>query len=59
MLKKYAELWDGIKYQIKTINNGKESDYSVVVCFFFSKAIHTQWHFQNKITFVQIEKIDV
>ena len=27
MLKKYAELWDGIKYQIKTINNGKESDY--------------------------------
>ena len=27
MLKKYAELWDGIKYQIKTLNNGKESDY--------------------------------
>ena len=27
MLKKYTELWDGIKHQIKTIISGKESDY--------------------------------
>ena len=26
LLKKYAELWDGIKHQIKTINSGKEND---------------------------------
>ena len=27
VLKKYAELWDGIKNKIKTINAGKESEY--------------------------------
>ena len=27
VLKKYAELWDGIKNKIKTINVGKESEY--------------------------------
>ena len=27
VLKKYTELWDGIKYEIKTINGGKENDY--------------------------------
>ena len=26
-LKKYADVWDGIKYEIKTINGGKENDY--------------------------------
>ena len=26
-LKKYADVWDGIKNQIKTINGGKENDY--------------------------------
>ena len=25
--KKYADVWDGIKYEIKTINGGKENDY--------------------------------
>ena len=27
MLKKYAEVWGGIKYEIKAINGGKENDY--------------------------------
>ena len=27
MLEKYAELWDEIKYQIKTINCGKPREY--------------------------------
>ena len=27
LLKKYAGLWDRIKYEIKTINAGKENDY--------------------------------
>ena len=27
LLKKYANVWDGIKYEIKTINGGKENDY--------------------------------
>ena len=27
VLKKYTELWDGIKYQIKTINGGKPIQY--------------------------------
>ena len=27
LLKKYADVWDGIKNQIKTINGGKENDY--------------------------------
>ena len=27
LLKKYADVWDGIKYKIKTINGGKENDY--------------------------------
>ena len=27
VLKKYADVWDGIKNRIKTINGGKESDY--------------------------------
>ena len=27
VLKKYIELWDGIKYQIKTINGGKPIEY--------------------------------
>ena len=27
VLKKYTELWDGIKYEIKTINCGKENNY--------------------------------
>ena len=27
VLKKYAELWDGIKNKIKTINAGKEGEY--------------------------------
>ena len=27
LLKKYAELWDEIKYLIKTINGGKEGKY--------------------------------
>ena len=27
VLKKYTELWDGIKYKMKTINDGKENDY--------------------------------
>ena len=27
VLKKYTELWDGIKYEIKTINNDKENHY--------------------------------
>ena len=26
-LKKYADVWDGIKNKIKTINGGKENDY--------------------------------
>ena len=26
LLKKYANVWDGIKYKIKTINGGKEND---------------------------------
>ena len=26
-LKKYADVWDGIKSKIKTINGGKENDY--------------------------------
>ena len=26
LLKKYADVWDGIKYKIKTINGGKEND---------------------------------
>ena len=25
--KKYADIWDGIKNKIKTINGGKENDY--------------------------------
>ena len=27
VLKKYTDVWDGIKYEIKTINGGKENDY--------------------------------
>ena len=27
VLKKYADLWDGIKNEIKTINGAKENDY--------------------------------
>ena len=27
VLKKYGELWNGIKNEIKTINGGKENDY--------------------------------
>ena len=27
LLKKYADVWDGIKSEIKTINGGKENDY--------------------------------
>ena len=27
VLKKYAEIWSGIKYQIKKINNGKLGEY--------------------------------
>ena len=27
LLKKYENVWDGIKYEIKTINGGKENDY--------------------------------
>ena len=27
LLKKYADVWDGIKSKIKTINDGKENDY--------------------------------
>ena len=27
LLKKYADVWDGIKYEIKTITCGKENDY--------------------------------
>ena len=27
LLKRYADVWDGIKYEIKTINGGKENDY--------------------------------
>ena len=26
-IKKYADVWDGIKNNIKTINGGKENDY--------------------------------
>ena len=26
-LKKYTDVWDGIKYKIKAINRGKENDY--------------------------------
>ena len=28
VLKKYTELWDGIKNEIKTINGGKKGEYS-------------------------------
>ena len=27
LLKKYADVWDGMKHKIKTINGGKENDY--------------------------------
>ena len=27
VLKKYADVWDGIKYEIKTIIGGKENNY--------------------------------
>ena len=27
LLKKYADVWDGIKNEIKTINGSKENDY--------------------------------
>ena len=27
LLKKYTDVWDGIKNEIKTINGGKENDY--------------------------------
>ena len=27
LLKKYVDLWDGIKNEIKAINGGKENDY--------------------------------
>ena len=27
LLKKYADVWDGIKNKTKTINGGKENDY--------------------------------
>ena len=27
LLKNYADVWDGIKYEIKIINGGKENDY--------------------------------
>ena len=27
LLKKYADVWDGIKTEIKAINGGKENDY--------------------------------
>ena len=30
VLEKYAELWDGIKNEIKTINSGKEGEYSKI-----------------------------
>ena len=30
VLEKYAELWDGIKNEIKTINGGKEGEYSKI-----------------------------
>ena len=26
LLKKHADVWDGIKYKIKTTNGGKEND---------------------------------
>ena len=26
-LKKYTEVWDGTKYEIKTLNGGEENDY--------------------------------
>ena len=27
LLTKYADVWVGIKYEIKTVNDGKENDY--------------------------------
>ena len=27
LLKKYADVWDGVKTKIKAINGGKENDY--------------------------------
>ena len=27
LLKRYTDVWDGIKNEIKTINGGKENDY--------------------------------
>ena len=27
VLRKYADVWHGIKYKMKTINGGKENDY--------------------------------
>ena len=27
VLEKYADVWDGIKYNVKTTNSGKENDY--------------------------------
>ena len=27
MIKKYADVWDGIRYKINIINGGKENDY--------------------------------
>ena len=27
LLKEYADVWNGIKYEIKAINGGKENDY--------------------------------
>ena len=29
LLKKYADVWNGIKNEIKTINGGKENDYKI------------------------------
>ena len=30
VLKKYSELWDGIKTEIKTISNGKKGEYDKI-----------------------------
>ena len=30
VLKKYTDLWNGIKYEIKTIHGGKENDYGKI-----------------------------
>ena len=30
VLKKYSELWDGIKIEMKTISNGKKGEYDKI-----------------------------